>query len=246
MLTIPDFEAFKRVATPFYYYDIELFEKTADTLAELSASTGIQVHYSLKANADRRMNEMLSSRGIGADCVSGDEIEFAVGCGYDPKRIFFAGVGKTDKEICQAFQVGIGAFVVESLEEIAIIGDIAKRLDRKAVIALRINPNIDPHTHHYITTGLYEDKFGISDRSFDEAVAMMENCPNIEFFGLQFHIGSQILEVEDVIALECKKVNEIVARFESNGIVVRNIDLGGGLGIDYDDPDKNPVADFKA
>ncbi len=245
MLTIPDFAAFKRVATPFYYYDIELFEKTADKIAELSARTGIQVHYSLKANADRRMNEILSSRGIGADCVSGDEIEFAVGCGYEPKKIFFAGVGKTDKEICQAFQVGIGAFVVESLEEIAIIGDIAKRLDRKAVIALRINPNIDPHTHHYITTGLYEDKFGISDRSFDEAVAMMRNCPNIEFFGLQFHIGSQILEVKDVIALECKKVNEIVATFEANGITVRNIDLGGGLGIDYDEPDKNPIPDFE-
>ena len=155
MLNIADFEIFKKVATPFYYYDIDLFEKTADKVAELSARTGIKVHFSVKANSDRRLNDILSSKGLGADCVSGDEIEFAVTCGYAPKDIFFAGVGKTDKEICQAFQVGIGAFVVESLEEIQIISDIARRLGRKATISLRINPNIDPHTHHYITTGLY-------------------------------------------------------------------------------------------
>lgn len=245
MLNISDFAAFSKAATPFYYYDIDLFEKTADTIADLSKRMGIRVHYSIKANADRRMNEMLSSRGLGADCVSGDEIDFAVGCGYDPKNIFFAGVGKTDREICQAFQVGIGAFVVESLEEIQIIGDIAKRLDRKALVALRINPNIDPHTHHYITTGLYEDKFGISDRSFDEAVALVRDCPHIEFYGLQFHIGSQILDVEEVVKLECEKVNDIVARFEANGITVNNIDLGGGLGIDYDEPDLHPIPDFE-
>ena len=245
MLKIDDFAAFKKVATPFYYYDIDLFTRTADKVAELSASTGIQVHYSIKANSDRRLNDILSSRGFGADCVSGDEIDFAVGCGYDPKKIFFAGVGKTDKEICQAFQVGTGAFVVESLEEIEIVGDIARRLGRRATISLRINPNIDPHTHHYITTGLYEDKFGISDRSFDEAAAMVRDNPFIDFFGLQFHIGSQILEVADVVKLECVKVNDVVSRFENNGIEVRNIDLGGGLGIDYDDPDGQPIPDFE-
>ena len=198
----------------------------------------------MKANSDRRLNEIISSRGIGADCVSGDEIDFAVSCGYDPKRIFFAGVAKSDKEICQAFQVGIGAFVVESLEEIEIVSDIAKRLGRRASMSLRINPNIDPHTHHYITTGLYEDKFGISDRSFDEAVAMVRDNPFIDFYGLQFHIGSQILEVDSVVKLECEKVNDIVERFEETGLLVKNIDLGGGLGVDYDDPDGNPVPDF--
>lgn len=244
MLKILDYASFRKAATPFYYYDVDLFTQTADKVAELSARTGIQVHYSIKANSDHRLNDILSSKGIGADCVSGDEIEFAVGCGYDPKKIFFAGVGKTDKEICQAFQVGIGAFVVESLEEIEIVSDIARRLGRKAPMSLRINPNIDPHTHHYITTGLYEDKFGISDRGFDEAAAMVRDNLYIDFFGLQFHIGSQILEVEDVVKLECEKVNDIVARFEENGITVRNIDLGGGLGVDYDDPDGHPVPDF--
>jgi len=245
MLEIKDFKSLKNVATPFYYYDIDLFKKTVNEVAELSAATGIHVHYSIKANSDRRLNDIISAAGLGTDCVSGDEIEFAVGCGYDPKKIFFAGVGKTDKEICQAFQVGIGAFVVESLEEIQIIGDLAKRLGRRATISLRINPNIDAHTHHYITTGLYEDKFGISDHSFDDAVALFRSYDNLDFFGLQFHIGSQILDVASVVKLECERVNRIVERFEKNGIVVRNIDLGGGLGIDYDDPDSCPIPDFK-
>ncbi|HBH08281.1 MAG TPA: diaminopimelate decarboxylase [Rikenellaceae bacterium] len=244
MLRIDDFASLRKVATPFYYYDIDLFQRTCDKVAELSERTGIQVHYSVKANSDHRLNDILSSHGFGADCVSGDEIEFSVGCGYDPKKIFFAGVGKTDREICQAFQVGIGAFVVESIEEIEIIGDLAGRLGRKAPVSLRINPNIDAHTHHYITTGLYEDKFGISDRSFDEAAATLNSFPGLEFFGLQFHIGSQILDVEDVVKLECAKVNDVVARFEANGMVVRNIDLGGGLGVDYDEPDTRPIADF--
>ena len=245
MLKIGDYESFSKVATPFYYYDIDLFQRTADKVAELSARYGIHAHYSVKANSDRRLNDILSSKGFGADCVSGDEIEFAVGCGYDPKQIFFAGVGKTDREIFQAFQAGIGAFVVESLEEIEVISALARRLDRRASISLRINPNIDAHTHQYITTGLYEDKFGLSDRSFDGAVEMLKSDPLLDFFGLQFHIGSQILDVENVIGLECAKVNEIVSVFESKGLVVRNIDLGGGLGVNYDDPDSDSIADFE-
>lgn len=245
MLKIGDFESFSKVATPFYYYDIDLFQRTADKVAEFSARYGIHAHYSVKANSDHRLNDILSSKGFGADCVSGDEIEFAVGCGYDPKQIFFAGVGKTDREICQAFQAGIGAFVVESLEEIEVISALARRLDRKASISLRINPNIDAHTHQYITTGLYEDKFGLSDRSFDGAVEMLKSDPALDFFGLQLHIGSQILDVENVISLECARVNEIVSLFESKGLFVRNIDLGGGLGVNYDDPDADPMADFE-
>ncbi len=245
MLKIGDFAAFSKVATPFYYYDIDLFRRTADKVAELSARYGIHAHYSIKANSDRRLNDILSSKGFGADCVSGDEIEFAVGCGYEPRQIFFAGVGKTDREICQAFQAGIGAFVVESLEEMEIISALARRLDRKASISLRINPNIDAHTHQYITTGLYEDKFGLSDRSFDGAVAMLKSDPSLDFFGLQFHIGSQILDVENVISLECARVNEIVSLFERKGLTVRNIDLGGGLGVNYDAPDTDPIADFE-
>ena len=245
MLRIEDYASFRRVATPFYYYDIDLFQRTADKVAKLSKDYGIHVHYSLKANSDMRLNDILSSRGIGADCVSGDEIDFAVSCGYDPKKIFFAGVAKSDKEICQAFQVGIGAFVVESLEEIEIVSDIARRLGRKAPMSLRINPNIDPHTHHYITTGLYEDKFGISDRSFDEAVAMVKDNPYIDFFGLQFHIGSQILDMSDFVAL-CNRIDNLTDRLERLRLPVGDLNVGGGLGINYEHPNHLPIADFKA
>lgn len=244
MLNIPDFQALKRVETPFYYYDIDLFNRTADAAAAAVAETGIQIHYSVKANSDRRLLEILSAKGFGADCVSGDEVEFAVACGFEPEDIMFAGVGKTDKEIFQGLQMGIGCFTVESLEEIAIIGEYAGRLGRHVNVSLRINPNIDPHTHQFITTGLYEDKFGISDTSFDAALETMKQHPFIGFFGLQFHIGSQILEVEEVFAQVCRKANQIVSLFESKGLKVPNIDLGGGLGIDYDDPDGHPVPDF--
>lgn len=245
MLQIDDFGALSKIETPFYYYDIDLFRRTADLAASLSRETGIEIHYSVKANSDRRLIEMLSSRGFGADCVSGDEIVFAVDCGFRPESIMFAGVGKTDKEIFQALQMGIGSFNVESLEEIAIIGDLAGRLGRRVSITLRINPNIDPHTHHYITTGLYEDKFGISDVGFDGAVTLLRQFPNIDFYGLQFHIGSQIMDVEEVFRLECERVNEIVRIFESNGLTVRNIDLGGGLGVDYDEPDLHPIPELE-
>lgn len=244
MLKITDFQALKKVETPFYYYDIDLFNQTADAAAAVSAETGIQIHYSVKANSDRRLLEILSSKGFGADCVSGDEVEFAVACGFKPEDIMFAGVGKTDKEIFQALQMGIGSFTVESLEEIAIVGEYAGRLGRRVNISLRINPNIDPHTHQHITTGLYEDKFGISDISFDAAMETMKRYPFIDFFGLQFHIGSQIMEVEDVFAMVCRKANQIVSLFESKGLAVNNIDLGGGLGVDYDDPDGHPIPDF--
>jgi diaminopimelate decarboxylase len=245
MLQIEDFGALSKIETPFYYYDIDLFRRTADLAASLSRETGIEIHYSVKANSDRRLIEMLSSRGFGADCVSGDEIVFAVDCGFRPESIMFAGVGKTDKEIFQALQMGIGSFNVESLEEIAIIGDLAGRLGRRVSITLRINPNIDPHTHHYITTGLYEDKFGISDVGFDGAVTLLRQFPNIDFYGLQFHIGSQIMDVEEVFRLECERVNEIVRIFEANGLTVRNIDLGGGLGVDYDEPDLHPIPELE-
>lgn len=244
MLNIADFQSLKKVETPFYYYDVELFNRTADAAAAAAKESGIQIHYSVKANTDRRLLEILSSKGFGADCVSGDEVEFAVACGFKPEDIMFAGVGKTDKEIFQALQMGIGCFTVESLEELAIIGEYAGRLGRHVNISLRINPNIDPHTQQSITTGLYENKFGISDTSFDSAVEIMRRYPSIDFYGLQFHIGSQILEVEEVFALECRKANDIVSLFESKGLIVKNIDLGGGLGVDYDDPDGHAVPDF--
>lgn len=244
MLDFNSTEQLDKVATPFWYYDMDLFRRTVDHVAELSAEHGIKVHYAVKANVERRLLEYISGKGFGADCVSGNEVLHAHSCGFPAGKIVYAGVGKSDKEIYQALQLGIEAFNCESLQEIYVINEMARVCGLKANVSVRINPDIDAHTHKYVTTGLYENKFGISRHEFDKLIGLVQKSGNINFIGLHFHIGSQITRVEEVYALECRRVNEIVAYFERNGLEVKNINLGGGLGVDYDDPDENPIADF--
>ena len=245
MLNINTIEQFDKIATPFYYYDMELFRRTVDFVADLASKHDIKVHYAIKANVERRLLEYISSKGFGADCVSGNEVLHAHSCGFPADKIVYAGVGKTDKEIYNALKLGIEAFNCESLQEIYVINEMARRLGMKASISVRINPDIDAHTHKYVTTGLYENKFGISQHEFDKLIDIILKSDHISFYGLHFHIGSQITRVSEVFALECRRVNEIVAYFERNGLNVENINLGGGLGVDYDDPDENPIADFE-
>ena len=245
MLDINTIEKLDRVATPFYYYDMDLFHKTVDYVADLAKEHDIKVHYAVKANVERRLLEYISSKGFGADCVSGNEVLHAHDCGFPADQIVYAGVGKTDKEIYNALKLGIEAFNCESLQEIYVINEMARVYGLKANVSIRINPDIDAHTHKYVTTGLYENKFGISQHEFDKLIDIIKKSGNINFYGLHFHIGSQITRVAEVFALECKRVNEIVAYFERNGLKVDNINLGGGLGVDYDDPDENAIADFK-
>ena len=245
MLDINTIEKLDRVATPFYYYDMDLFHKTVDYVADLAKEHDIKVHYAVKANVERRLLEYISSKGFGADCVSGNEVLHAHDCGFPAGQIVYAGVGKTDKEIYNALKLGIEAFNCESLQEIYVINEMARVYGLKANVSIRINPDIDAHTHKYVTTGLYENKFGISQHEFDKLIDIIKKSENINFYGLHFHIGSQITRVAEVFALECKRVNEIVAYFERNGLKVDNINLGGGLGVDYDDPDENAIADFK-
>jgi diaminopimelate decarboxylase len=245
MLDINTIERLDRVATPFYYYDMDLFHKTIDYVAGLAKEHDIKVHYAVKANVERRLLEYISSKGFGADCVSGNEVLHAHDCGFPADQIVYAGVGKTDKEIYNALKLGIEAFNCESLQEIYVINEMARVYGLKANVSIRINPDIDAHTHKYVTTGLYENKFGISQHEFDKLIDIIKKSGNINFYGLHFHIGSQITRVAEVFALECKRVNEIVAYFERNGLKVDNINLGGGLGVDYDDPDENAIADFK-
>ena len=245
MLDINTIERLDRVATPFYYYDMDLFHKTVDYVAGLAKEHDIKVHYAVKANVERRLLEYISSKGFGADCVSGNEVLHAHDCGFPADQIVYAGVGKTDKEIYNALKLGIEAFNCESLQEIYVINEMARVYGLKANVSIRINPDIDAHTHKYVTTGLYENKFGISQHEFDKLIDIIKKSENINFYGLHFHIGSQITRVAEVFALECKRVNEIVAYFERNGLKVDNINLGGGLGVDYDDPDENAIADFK-
>ena len=237
-------DALDRVATPFYYYDMDLFRRTVDLVAECALQYDIKVHYAVKANVERRLLEYISSKGFGADCVSGNEVLHAHSCGFPADKIVYAGVGKSDKEIYNALMLGIEAFNCESLQEIYVINEMAHRYGVKANVSVRINPDIDAHTHKYVTTGLYENKFGISQHEFDKLIEILTKSEHINFIGLHFHIGSQITRVEEVYALECKRVNDIVAYFERNGLKISNINLGGGLGVDYDDPDENPIADF--
>ena len=246
MLDIHNFERFAEMETPFYFYDIDLFERTADTLAALSDSYRIKVHYAVKTNTEERLLRSLSARGFGSDCVSANEVVLSAKYGFAPEDIMFAGVGKTDKEIRTSLETGIGCFNVESIPEMDAIDAIAGGMGVKAPIALRINPNIDPHTHKYITTGLEENKFGISRFEFDAALEKLASCKNLEFKGLLFHIGSQITDVESVFSLESKCARELVSWFEERGLTIENVDFGGGLGVDYEDPDGNPIADFES
>ena len=245
MLKFNDFGRVEELATPFWYYDMDVFRKTVKLAASLSERYGIGAHYALKANVEPRLVSYIASKGFGADCVSGNEVKYAVESGFARSSIVFAGVGKSDKEISDALDMGIGCFNVESLMEMQVIDAIAASKGVRANVSLRINPNIDAHTHRYVTTGLYENKFGISRHEFEAAIDILKGSKALDFKGLHFHIGSQITDVEPVYSLECERAVEIVEWFEAHGMEVGSIDLGGGLGVDYDEPDENPVPDFE-
>ena len=246
MLDINTIEKLDKIATPFYYYDMDLLHKTVDHAAEMAQKYDIKIHYAVKANVERRVLEYISGKGFGADCVSGNEVLHAHDCGFPAGKIVYAGVGKSDKEIYHALKLGIEAFNCESLQEIYVINEMAHVHGIKANVSVRINPDIDAHTHKYVTTGLYENKFGISQHEFDKLIDILKKSEHINFIGLHFHIGSQITRVEEVFGLECQRVNGIVEYFERKGLKVNNINLGGGLGVDYDAPDENAVPDFEA
>ena len=245
MLKFNDFGRVEELATPFWYYDMDVFRKTVKLAASLSERYGIGAHYALKANVEPRLVSYIASKGFGADCVSGNEVKYAVESGFARSSIVFAGVGKSDKEISDALDLGIGCFNVESLMEMQVIDALAASKGVRANVSLRINPNIDAHTHRYVTTGLYENKFGISRHEFEAAIDVLKGSKALDFKGLHFHIGSQITDVEPVYSLECERAAEIVEWFEAHGMEVGSIDLGGGLGVDYDEPDENPVPDFE-
>lgn len=235
---------FRNIQTPFYYYDLTLLEQTLEEVKKTSDYPGFRVHYAVKANANPSILEMIKDFGLGADTVSGGEIERALKCGFSPESIVFAGVGKSDAEIEFALLNNIGCFNVESAEELEIISDICSHLGLNAKVALRVNPDIDAHTHHYITTGVAENKFGIAMSMLSDIVIKCRDNENLEFMGLHFHIGSQITTMEPYIEL-CRRINKLVVEVESLGVVVKTINVGGGLGIDYDEPDLNPIPDFK-
>lgn len=230
--------------TPCYVYDLALLRRTLSTITAAAAGLPARVHYALKANPDERIVAEVAHAGFGADCVSIGEVHRAIECGIPAERCVYSGVGKTDAEIVEAIRLGIECFNVESLEELQIISNLAAEMGCVAPIALRINPHIDAHTHHYITTGLAENKFGIDITLFDRAVAMATTLPGLRLRGIHCHIGSQILTNEP-FALLCERVNNLVTRAQAAGVTVDYINVGGGIGVDYDDPMATPVADFQ-
>ncbi|MDO4336377.1 MAG: diaminopimelate decarboxylase [Bacteroidales bacterium] len=229
--------------TPYYLYDMGLLGRTLDAIEACTAGTPVRMHYAIKANPQPELLRAISARGFGADCVSGNEIKLAVECGFDPAKIYFAGVGKTDEEICTGIDVGIGCFNIESLEEIDIISGLAAKKGKTVAVALRVNPNIDAHTHEYITTGLKENKFGIDLTLLDEAIAKVRACNNLKLVGLHFHIGSQIT-VNEPFRILCERINALKAKYALEGIRFECFNVGGGLGVDYEHPDEIPIPDF--
>lgn len=238
-------EAFSSIETPFYYYDVDLLKETlAAAQREAARYEGFHVHYAIKANFNPRLLQIVAKSGMGADCVSGGEVRAALDAGIPAEKVVFAGVGKTDKEIALALDAGIFCFNVESVPEVEAIEYLAAQRGVVAQVAVRINPNVGAHTHANITTGLAENKFGINYEQIDEVIDFICSMPHIKLVGMHFHIGSQILVMDDFIAL-CGRINELQELLhETRGLVLPHINVGGGLGIRYDAPDKYPIPDF--
>ena len=237
---------FKEVHTPFYFYNTALLKETLQKIKkEISAHKNYIVHYAIKANANLKLLRLIAQAGFGADCVSGGEIERALDTGFPASKIVFAGVGKSDWEINLGLDNDIFCFNVESEPELEVINELAKAKGKIASVAFRINPNIGAHTHANITTGLAENKFGIAMKDMEHIIQKAEQLCHIRVLGLHFHIGSQILEMDDFIAL-CQRINQLIEQLRQAHHQVEHINVGGGLGIDYEHPDKHPIPNFSS
>ena len=235
---------FRELETPFYYYDVNVLRETLSCInKEAGKYNNFCVHYAVKANANHKILTIIRENGLGADCVSGGEIRAAVKAGFPTNKIVYAGVGKTDWEINLGLDYDIFCFNVESVPELEIINELAAAKGKVANIACRIQQNFWAHTHANITTGLAENKFGISMEDMDRVIDMAETLPNVKFVGLHFHIGSQIVDMGDFVAL-CNRVNELQEKLYARQIIVEHINVGGGLGIDYSHPNRQPIPNF--
>lgn len=238
-------DKFQEIQTPFYYYDTNVLRQTLKTINEEAGKhEGFEVHYAVKANANPKVLNIICQAGLGADCVSGGEIQAAIKAGFPASKIVYAGVGKSDWEINLGLEKGIFCFNVESIPELEIINELAEKQNKIAQVCFRINPDVCAHTHANITTGLAENKFGIAMRDMEAVIEEAAKMKNIQFLGLHFHIGSQILDMGDFEAL-CNRINELQNQLEAHHIVVKNINVGGGLGIDYNHPNRQPIPNFK-
>ena len=234
----------RELQTPFYFYNTDLLRNTLALIRAEADRYGFHVHYAVKANANHKILSIIRENGLGADCVSGGEIKASLAAGFPAKKIVFAGVGKADWEINLGLDNDIFCFNVESAAELEVINELAGAKNKVASVALRINPEVDAHTHAYITTGLKENKFGINLSQLDSVLDLFETLKNVKLIGLHFHIGSQITDLTSFQSL-CSRVTEIQENMARRRILVENLNFGGGLGIDYHHPNHLPIPDFK-
>ncbi|MDL2211227.1 diaminopimelate decarboxylase [Bacteroides sp. OttesenSCG-928-M17] len=235
---------FEKLDTPFYYYDTKVLRDTLATVnREASRYKNFCVHYAIKSNANHKVLSIIRESGLGADCVSGGEMRAAIKAGFPTNKIVFAGVGKADWEINLGLEYDIFCFNVESIPELEVINELAAAQGKVANVAFRINPNVGAHTHANITTGLAENKFGISMEDMDKVIDVALEMKNVKFVGLHFHIGSQILDMGDFVAL-CNRINELQGKLYARQIIVEHINVGGGLGIDYKHPNRQSIPNF--
>ena len=237
-------DKFNGIKTPIYYYDTELLSQTLEAIKK-ELRPNYHVHYAVKACTNPTVLQIIAAAGLGCDCVSGGEIQACLDAGFKAGDIVFAGVGKSDWEIELGLEAGIGCFNVESIPELEVINALAAEKGVTARVAFRINPNVGAHTHANITTGLAENKFGIAMEDMEKVIRLAQGMKNVEYVGLHFHIGSQLLVMDDFVQL-CQRINELQAQLDKAGIAIPHINVGGGLGIDYQDPDGHPIPDFKA
>jgi len=238
-------DKFQDIQTPFYYYDLDVLRTTLDEVNLQSKKSDFHVHYAMKANVNESVLAVIKDAGLGADCVSGGEVEAAIKAGISPSKVVFAGVGKADWEINLGLDNDIFCFNVESIPELEVINELAVAKGKVAKVALRINPNVSANTHHYITTGLSENKFGINMSELDKVVDLFPTLANVQLIGIHFHIGSQITDMTSFQGL-CVRVNEIQDYFVARNISLQHINVGGGLGINYEHPNHFPIPDFEA
>ncbi|HVP78939.1 MAG TPA: diaminopimelate decarboxylase [Thermodesulfobacteriota bacterium] len=231
---IPIQQIAEKVGTPFYLYSYHTLVRHFTVFDEAFKGIPHVTCYSAKANSNLTLLRLFSNLGGGVDVVSGGELYRALEGGALPQKIVYSGVGKKDDEIEYALKAGILMFNVESSQELEAIDKVAGRIGKKAPIAIRVNPDIDPKTHPYISTGLKQNKFGIDILRAPMAYRLASRLPNLKIVGIDCHIGSQLVEVEPVVEA-LRKLKQLVELLGKEGIEIQYLDLGGGLGITYQD-----------
>lgn len=223
--------------TPLYVYSKAKLIDNYQTLHQAFASIEHQICFAVKSNSNLAVLNVLAKQGAGFDIVSGGELLRVLKAGGDASKIVFSGLAKTEQDILTALDVGIACFNVESLPELDRLNQVAQRVNKKAPISLRVNPDVDAQTHPYISTGLKENKFGIAHDIAIEAYQYAQSLSHLDIVGIDFHIGSQLLEVQPFIDA-LLKVEQMIIQLKNLGIELKHIDIGGGLGIQYHQDEK--------